>query len=321
MNREAHDAHLKGSFHVQKFTPHDLDAALSYFELALEKDPDYAPAYVGIGRVWSMRRQSYSVPTREATPKERAAILRALELEESLAEVQYGLAALKLWGEWDWSAAELAFERALELNANDADTLMAYSHLLNILGRSDDAMVQIERGLALDPFNALAQGTYGNVLLFDRRYEEAIVAYRKALAISPNMPTFAHTLATALEYTGRLEEALEAQGAYSSAIGDDESRKALARGYAQGDYAEAMRQAADTLAGWSLRTDRASAYVSQLYASAGQKELALEWLERAFVNGDAGMPYLRMPGYDSVREDPRFQDLMHRMNLVDGHQR
>jgi tetratricopeptide (TPR) repeat protein len=176
-------------------------------------------------------------------------------------------------------------------------------------------MVQIERALALDPFNAVAQASYGNILLFDRRYEEAIVVYRNALTISPNMQVFAHTLATALEFAGRHEEALEAQGAYFSAVGDGESRQALARGYAEGGYAEAMRQAADAFARWSRRTDTASAYVSQLYARAGEKERALDWLERAFVMGDAGMPYLRMPGYDAVRGDPRFQDLMRRMNL------
>ncbi len=246
---------------------------------------------------------------------QKAAVLKALELDDSLAEAHSALAGLEFWGEWDWLSAESAFERALELNPNYAQALMGYSHLLNILGRQDEAMTQIERALELDPFNALYQGSYGNVFLFVRRYEDAIAEYRKALIMSPNMPMFAHALATALELTGSYEEALDAQKAYFSAIGDDESQEALTRGYAEGGYAGAMRRLAESAAARSLRTDTRASYVAQLYARAGENERALEWLERAFANHDPNMPYLLGPTFDSVRDDPRFQDLLRRMNF------
>ena len=108
VNPEAHEAYLKGMFHWQRLTPADLEAALAYFDLALEKDPDYALAYAGIGQVWGGRRQRGDVPSGEATPMEKAAVLKALELDDSLAEAHHALALHETWGEWDWPSGERA---------------------------------------------------------------------------------------------------------------------------------------------------------------------------------------------------------------------
>ena len=123
VNPEAYENYLKGVFHWQKLTPPDLDTALSYFELALEKDPDCVPAYVGIARVWAGRRQFGYVSARAATPLEKAAVLKALKLDDSLSEAHHALAIHETWGEWDWPSAEQAFERAIELNPNYAEAL------------------------------------------------------------------------------------------------------------------------------------------------------------------------------------------------------
>jgi tetratricopeptide (TPR) repeat protein len=130
VNPEAYEVYLKGVFHWQKLTPSDLDTALCYFELTLEKDPEYAPAHVGVARAWAGRRQMGFVPANEATPREREAVLKALELDESLAEAHHALAIHKTWGEWDWPSAQRAFERAIELNSNYAEARAYYSHFL-----------------------------------------------------------------------------------------------------------------------------------------------------------------------------------------------
>ena len=135
VNPEAYENYLKGVFHWQKLTPPDLDTALSYFELALEKDPDYASAYVGIANVWASRNQAGLVPAREATPIQKASVLKALELDDSLAEAHLALALLETWVEWDWPSGERAFERAIELKPNGANARAWYSHFLNIVGR------------------------------------------------------------------------------------------------------------------------------------------------------------------------------------------
>ena len=315
INPEAHEAYLKGIFHWQKLTPQDLDTALSYFELALTKDPDYALGYLGIARVWGGRNQMGYVPTSEAAPKSQAAILKALELDDSLAEAHRVLAGAETWGKWDWPSAERAFERAIELNPNDADSRAYYSHFLNIVGRPDEAMTQIERALELDPFNALYRALYGVDLNFARRYDDAIAEFRKALTTSPNMPFALNTLAKAFHHKAMYEEALDAQRSYLAAIGHREGEEALTRRYADGGYTGAMRRVADAVAASSLRTQTRAYIVAGFYARAGDKKRALEWLERAFANRDPGMPYLRMPEFDSVREDPRFQDLLRRMKL------
>jgi TolB-like protein len=290
VNPEAHENYLKGVFHWQKLTPADLDAALSYFELTLEKDPDYAPAYVGIARVWAGRRQSGYVPAREATPMEEEAVLRALKLDESLAEAHHALAIHKTWGEWDWPSAERAFERAIELNPNYAETRAYYSHFLNIMERHDEAMAQIERALELDPFNALYQALYGNDLHIVRRYDDAIAQFRKALRTSPNLPFVHLVLCDALHLKGMYEEALAAQKAFLATIDDREGEEALTRGYAEAGYTGAMRRLAELAAARSRKTHTLAMTVAMLYLRAGENDLALEWLERAFADRDPSLP-------------------------------
>jgi len=150
-------------------------------------------------------------------------------------------------------------------------------------------------------------------LLFVRRYEDAIAEFRKALTTAPNTPFAINSLGNAFHLKGMYEEALDAQRSYLASIGHREAEEALTRGYAEGGYREAMHRVADTVAARSPRTH--AKQVAGFYSLAGDKERALEWLERAFANRDPGMLYLRLPEFDSVREDPRFQDLMRRMNL------
>ncbi len=314
VNPEAHEAHLKGVFHWQKLTPPDLEAALAYFELALEKDPNYAPAYVGIARVWSGRNQMGYVPPSEAVPKMKAAVLKALELDESLAEAQNGLAILKTWGEWDWPSAERAFERAIELNPNYAEARAYYSHFLNIMGHPEEALAQIERALELDPFNALYQALYGADLLFVRRYDDAIAQLRKARRLTPGSPMVHTGLHSAFYLKGMYEEAFEEKRAWFAAAGDREVEAALARGYADAGYPGAMTLAADMLAARSNYNKPMD--IAALYVSAGKKDQSLDWLEKAFEAHDPNIPYLSViPHFDGLRDDPRYEELLRRMNV------
>jgi Tfp pilus assembly protein PilF len=316
VNPEAYENYLKGMFHYQKLTPPDLEAALSYFEIALEKDPGYALPYAGIARVWGGRNQMGYVPAHEAVPNQQAAVQRALELDDSLAEAHLSLASLKTWGEWDWPSAERAFERALELNPNYADARNLYSHFLNIMGRPDEAMVQIERALELDPFNDLYQALYGVDLTVVRRNDEAIEQFRSALRTAPGNPVALIRLSATLHLEGMYEEALEAQRSFLAAVRDREGQEALERGFEESGYAGAMRHLADAMAARSLRTGTRAFEVAVLYVRAGETELALDWLERAFVDRDPNLAALgAAPEIDPIRDDPRCQDLLRRMNL------
>jgi len=316
VNPEAHDAYLKGFFHSEKLTGADLDTALSYFELALEKDPDYAPAYAGIARVWSIRRSTGYASPREANPKTKAGLLKALELDESLAEAHFGLAYYKIFGEWDWPSGERAFVRAFELNPNHAEGRAHYSRFLHFMGRPDEAMVQIERALELDPFNDLLQTLYGVNLKYLRRYDEAIEQFRSALRTAPGSAVALSQLSGTLHLKGMYEESLEVWRSILATRGDREGEEALTRGYKEAGYAGAMRRLAETRAARSRRTGRGTMSVVGLYNRIGENELALDWLERAFEERNANLPSIGVaPGFDSLRDHPRFQDLLRRMNL------
>jgi len=311
VNPEAYEAYLKGQFHVYKLTPADLETALQYFELALEKDPDYAPAQTGIALVWAGRGQMGWVSPHEAGPKTRVAVQRALELDETLAEAHYTLALMRTWMDWDWEGAETAFRRAIELDPNFADVRAYYSHFLMIMKRPDEAMAQMESALELDPFNALLQALYGVVLQSSHRFDEAIDVCRNILRTVPNHPMALGCLVQAFYHKGMYEESFEAAKAEHTAMGEPRAVKALDRGYAEGGFTGAMTRRAEWwVANWPAPFGASS------YIKAGKNQEALNTLELGFEEHNPNMPYISVdPHYDSLRNEPRFQDLLRRMNL------
>ena len=170
--------------------------------LALEKDPTYAPAYVGLAWVWACRNQLGFSPPSEAVPKAGAAALKAVELDDNLAEAHYALAAVKTWHDWDLPTVGSEWKRAVELDPNYADGLAMYSHFLTIMSRPDEAMAQIERALELDPFNVTVQSFHVIDLVFVRRYDEAIVQAQKALKMEPGQGVANQGLFMALSVKG-----------------------------------------------------------------------------------------------------------------------
>ena len=313
VNPEAYEAYLHGLHYFYELTPGGFDSAQEYFELALSKDPNFALAYTGIALVWAGRNQIGVTPPGEAAPKAYAAALKAVALDDTLAEAHYALAAIKTWQVWDLSGAEAEWKRAIELNPNLPDARAFYSHYLCIMGRVQEAEPQISRALELDPFNALFQSLYSTVLIYQRRYDDAIARARTALHTAPDSPDAHSSLWVALFLKGMYKDAfLEAKANFP---GDHEMEEALDRGYAEGGYSGAMRRAAELQSERSHKTYISPEAVGELYLQGGEKDLALQWLEKAFEVRDPNMPYLGLPEYDSLRSDPRFQDLLRRMNL------
>jgi TolB-like protein len=315
VNPEAYEAYLKGMQHWYRFTPQDIETALQYFELALKKDPNYAPACAGVAMVWIGRQQAGWTAPSEAGPKAKAAALKAVELDNTLAQAHSGLASVNYLYEWDWAGAEEEFKRAIELNPNYPDARALYSHYLMIMKRPEEAIPQIQRALELDPLNAIFQVWYASDLQFAGRYDEAMVQCRKALRTSPELP-FAHwMLSGILLRKAMYEESLAEMKAYYA--GDREVEEALTQGYAQSGYRGAMRRAADILAARARKTYVLPIDVAALYAWAGEKDQALEWLEKAFEARDPNMPYVNLYSeFEGLRNTPRFQALLRRMNLL-----
>lgn len=315
VNPEAYEAYIKGRSHWYKLTSQDLELALQYFELALEKDPDYALAYAGIAEVWIGFRIQGLAPSSEAWPKVKEAALKALELDDTLAEVQFMLALVDL-GEWDWRDSEKAFQRALELNPNYPDARGYYSQLLFMMRRPEEAMVQIEQAIELDPFNTLLRSIYAWDLIYAHRYDDAIGHLRETLRTAPDDWTALSTLRSAYHQKGMYEEALEIWKRSYEARDDQEAEDALVRGYEEGGYSGALSSVAELLIERSRTTFVTPWQIGTLYTRAGKKDKALEWLEKAFEARDGNLIYLSVdPIFDVLRNEPRFRDLLRRMNL------
>ncbi len=311
VNPEAYEAYLTGLHHFYEETPADFEIALRYFESVLQYDSEYALAHVGIARVWSGRQQHGFAPPNEATPRARTAALRALDLDPNLAEAHMAFATVLTWGEWNWEAAEPAWRRAIELDPNLADARALCSHFLMSMRRPDEAMAQLRRALELDPLNTFNQALYGVALVIVRQYDEAIVQLQDVLRTSPRLPFALFPLSDIYHLNGQQDEALDTARMYLTATGQQESAEALEAGYAAGGYAEAMRRVAETAAASALGVD-----VATWYMRAGDEALALEWLETGLRQRDPNMPYIGViPLYDPLGDDPRFQDLLRRMNL------
>ena len=315
VNPKAYDAYLKGQFHFGKFTIGDMEMAMKYYELALKEDPNFALAYAGIALMWGGRAQFGLLPAREVTPKAKAAAEKAVELDNTLAEVHFVLAAVRTWLEWDWEGAEIAFQRAIELNPNYPDARVYYSHLLCYMGRPEEALAQAERAVELDPVSSLYQGIYGTVLVYLRRYDDAIVRFQNVLRTSPYDPVGTDGLWQSLHMKGMYEEALAAAKALYTGIGHAEIGEVMERGYKEDGYSGAISLAAETLVEISREAFIGPYFIFILYASAGKKEQTLEWLERGYEIRDPNMPYINDPRFDFLRDDPRFKALLRKMNL------
>jgi TolB-like protein/Tfp pilus assembly protein PilF len=319
VNPEAYEACLRGSFHLQKIAPEDLDIAEKYFDLALERDPAYAPAYAGRAGVWGMRSSLGFASREEAEPKARAALLRVIELDGDSAAAHLALAELK-GSEWDWDGALESIQKALELDPNSPDAQGARGASLMIRGHLEEAHVHFERALALDPFNPLGHGWYAFSLHQQRRYDEAIAAARRAQRFKEDHILVLYVLQAAHHMKGLEKEAIRAlMAGYRVATGDNPKiHAAFDECSSRAKYAEGMRCVAEALAvipeANALPVD-----IAMTYAMAGDKEKALEWLEKGLEARNYGMLFIGVdPVWDDLRPDSRFQALLRKMKLPTG---
>jgi len=318
INPQAYEVYLKGMSHLYRFTSPEIDAALHYFEKALEADPDYALAYAGISLVWGCRQQFGLVLPSEATPKAKAAAQKALELDDTLPEVHYKWAAIKTWNDWDWEEGEQSFKRAIELKPNFAEALAYYSNLLCYMDRLDEALAMAERTQQLDAVNSVILSISASPYEYLRRYDDVIEIYQKALQTSPNDFVVLASLWADYYLKGMHEESLEFAKAALTVMGMAEVAEAMTQGYEQNGYRGAMRSAAETMAEISKQTYISPYIIAEMYVFAEDKDNAMERLERGYEMRDPMMPYVGAPIFDLLDDDLRYQELLRKMNLPPG---
>ena len=315
VNPDAYQAYLTGRIHWYELTPKGLDAAQRYFELALKKDPGYAEAEAGIGATWIGRAHMGYARPREAFPVARDAARRALALDETIAEAHATLASVAAFYEWDWRSADRELQRAVELNPHCAEWHLMYFNPLAEKLRPGVRLAEMRRCAQDDPLNLFYQAGIAIHLFLSRNYEASIAQFRGTLAADPQFFLAHNVLWEVLHDTGRYPEALAEARKNFALIGDEEVLRAIEAGAAAGGYPEAMRRAARTLAERARVSYVEPVAVAQLYTFAGEKERALDWLEKAYDERDSQLVYLGVvPDWDILRGDPRFQVLLRRMN-------
>jgi len=317
---ESYEDYLRGRYFWNRRTEAALKQAIAYFQRAITADPDDARAYSGLADCYSSLGASSVVgalPPRQAMPEAKAAALKALQIDGTLAEAHTSLAMVHLLYDWDLAASEKEFRRALELDPEYTTAHHWYSHCLLALGRTDESLAESKRALELEPLN-LAVGVHlGWHYLYARQYDQAIEQFRKTLELDPAFPNAQRYAAWAYLQKGMHQEAITSLRAALRLVGRDpevEGELGHALGVA-GRRAEALAM----LEGLSQlsSTRYVSPYsVALIHVGLGDRDQALAWLEKAYVERSDYMPYLnREPMLDGLRSNPRFAALVRRVGL------
>src|SRR5712692_2711761 len=317
---ESYQDYLRGRYFFNRKTEAALKQALGYFQRAVAADPGYAPAYTGLADCyWSLGASATvgGLPPRQTMPEAKAAALKALEIDGTLAEAHTSLAMVHLLYDWDLAASEKEFRRAIELDPNYTTAHHWYSHCLLPLGRTEESLAESKRALELEPLQLVVGIHLGWHYLYARQYDQAIEQFRRTLELDPAFPQAQRYAAWGYLQKGMHEEAIASLRAALGRIGRNpevEGELGHALGVA-GRRAEALVM----LEG--LRQLSSTRYVSPysvalVHVGLGDRDQALAWLEKAYAERSDYMPYLsREPMLDGLRADPRFDALVGRVGL------
>jgi serine/threonine protein kinase/Flp pilus assembly protein TadD len=322
VNPEAFQDYMKGRYWWNKTTEEGFNKGIEYFQQAIEKDPTYAAAYSGLAECYSLLASNggFAAP-KDSFPKAKEAALKALELDDTLAEAHTSLAYIKTFYDWDWSGAEEEYKRAIQLNPTYAEA--RYYHGLNLrnMGRLPEALSETKRAQELDPLSLLINRGLGLAFYTARQYDNAIEQSKRTLELDPNYINARRTLGMAYVQKSMYKEATaEFDKALLVSPGNPYVLSERAYAYAlHGQRADAQSALAQ-LDALSKHKYVPAAYRVMIYAGLGQKDTALDWLEKAYqdryIVGDGTGDIKVDPVFDSLRPSPRFRDLLRRMNLA-----
>jgi TolB-like protein/Tfp pilus assembly protein PilF len=314
---EAYENYLKGRYYYSKLSTDGFHEALKYFQQAVQLDPKYALAYVGEADCYKELGIWGALPPRESSSKAKAAVHKALEIDNNLGEAHATLAHLHFVYDWDWAGAQKEFNRALELSPRSSEVHDLYAIYLSAMGSQDEAVAEIEKAHALDPVSQPANTVLGFVYLLAHRFDKAIEQLQKTLVLYPGSAIDHNNLGICYEHKGRYQEAVEEylkSDEIEGATGEELAirRGAFLKAGLQGFLQEELK---------SDITDSKHDYVppfefAQLYARMGDKDRAFEKLEETYTEGGHNVAFLKVePELDNLRSDPRYVDLLRRLGL------
>jgi DNA-binding winged helix-turn-helix (wHTH) protein/tetratricopeptide (TPR) repeat protein len=317
-NAEAYERYLKGRYYLNKLTPTEIQTSISYFQQAIDVDPSYALAYVGLADAYRALALSVDLPATEFFPRSKAAAEQAIEIDDRLAEAHAVLGFALLFYDWDWSGAENQYKRALELNPNSADTHLSYASLYSVLGKYAEALAEIKRARELDPLNLRTNALEGQFLVLAGQTDEGLARLQKTLELEPNF-FLAHLFVSgAYINKGMYGEAIaEATRARDISGGNAEAIATIGYAFAMAGYPDEARAALD-----ELRRRATERYVpayafALLHNGLGERDQVFAWLKRGVEQRDPKMLFLKSgPQWRNLRDDPRLVRLLGRIDLL-----
>jgi TolB-like protein/DNA-binding winged helix-turn-helix (wHTH) protein/Tfp pilus assembly protein PilF len=315
----AYQLYLKGRYFWNKRNEEGVRKGIEYLQQAIDTDPLYALAYSGLADSYIVLGAPLNaVPPKEAFSKAKAAALKALEIDETLAEAHATLGVVKQRFDWDLEGAAEEFRRAIELNPSYATAHQWYSINFEVIGQPDAALVEAQRAYELDPLSIIINARVGHSYYFGRRYDQAIEQYKKTLELDPNFAIAHSRLGWAYLQKGLQRDAVEEFLKGNALAGETpeavaELRQAFLRSGMQGYWRKSLESEQR-----KAKHRYVSAYdIAVLYACLGDKEQAFNWLDKAYEERSSSLVYLKVePSFDSLRQDPRLVDLLRHLNLA-----
>ncbi len=312
-NAAAYQLYLKGRFYWNKRTAQGLRKAIEYFQQAVTLDPNYALAYTGLSDAYGLLPTYGGGAPRESMPKAKAAALKALSLDNNLAEAHAALGGVLSHYEYDFAGGEREYKRAIELDPNYATAHQWYGRTLMAQARDEESLAEFRRALELEPLSLVINRSYGEILLLARRYDESIVQLKKTLELDAGFVSARYSLAVAYQMKGNYAESVE-EFATAQELIDEAHKAALMReSYTKNGWQGFLRLIADEHLRFNLPWDNLAAF----HAALGEKDKAFAELNKSYENREIFMVLLKVePRLDSLRDDPRFQELLRKVGLT-----
>jgi TolB-like protein/DNA-binding winged helix-turn-helix (wHTH) protein/Tfp pilus assembly protein PilF len=319
VSAEAYEDYLRGRYYWNKRSGEGFEKAIGYFEEATRKDPQYALAYAGLADCYGIIGATIygRWPASEAAPKAKAAAIRALEIDPSLAVAETSLATAKFNYDWDWAGAAEGFKKAIQLDPSYSTAYQRYSLYLSAMGKFDDSFEQIKKARELEPLSISINASLGWRLYLAREYDRAIAQLRDTLEMDPASEWAHLNLGQAYEQKGQFGPAIEElQKSLELSHSSPLTVSALAHAEAlSGNHAAANKLLAQ-LEALSKKQYVSPYYVAIVYLGLGKNDMAMDWLEKAFTDRSNGLVFLKVePELDPLRSNPRFIALQNRLNF------
>ena len=316
-NSDAYSDYLKGRFHYNQVTEEGLKKSLVYFQQAIAKDPGFALAYVGLADAQQMFGFFGFLPSSEVIPRIQPAVMKALDLDDGLAEAHTSLANLKKAFEWDWSGAEIGYKRALQLNPNHTSAHRFYSGYLSAMGRHQEAIQEMFKAIELDPLSLVLSMEVAWNLYMARDFHRSSEQSLRTLEMQPDFAPAEHTLGLAYLQMARHQEAIAAFQKVRNSSGDNPATlAALGHAYATASQTRKAEEVLNELERMSARSYVPPYWQAVIYAGLDRKEEALGCLEEACRLRDVWIIWLKSePRFDPLRSIAAFKDLLRRIGL------